>query len=98
MLSYFISFICNLSTISGTQIALHRIVITKGRSSSTNFSTHVTDCAFTGTRDALRTFTEIFYHTTGTTFYSELTGYPQYNIFRSGPAIQFTFQVHTNKF
>ena len=66
---YFISRIGNICAASGSQVAIHRLVVTKGRGRSPYLCTHVTDGTLSCTRHRNGSLTEILDNGARSSFY-----------------------------
>ena len=95
---YCICCCCNVSPSRWTEVPCHAFVISEGWGRGPDFSTHVTDGAFSGTTHAGCTFAKIFNNGVGSTFYSKNTSHLKDYILGWCPAIQFPRQFYTNQF
>src|SRR5690606_35164993 len=76
----------------------HGLIVAKRRCRGSDFSPHVADRTFSGTRHGFRALAEILDNAARSTFYGKDTRYFQDDVLRRGPTVEFTGQFYANQF
>ena len=88
---------CNFLTACLAEIFAGILVEWEDRACCTQFGSHITDGSLAGGRDAVQSLTEIFEDGVGSALYGKNAEDFENHIFRSGPAREFTCEMHTDE-
>src|SRR6185312_833875 len=76
----------------------HFLVVGEYGAGRTDLGAHIIDGAFAGGAEAVGAFAEIFYDSAGSAFYGEDAGDFEDDVFRGGPAAEFTGEFYADEF
>ena len=88
---------CNFFTACLAEILAGILVEWEDRACGTQFGSHVTNGSLAGGRDAVQSLAEVFEDGVGSALYGKNAEDFENHILRSGPAREFTCEMHTNE-
>ncbi len=89
--------ISHVTAVRGAQVALHGGIVGKRGGGGANFSTHITDGAFTGTRKRGSPFAEVLDNSSRSTLHRQDACHLEDHVLGRSPAVEFAGQLHTDE-